>query len=329
MIARVTIQLTTPITIPDNEQFSLQNFDYEGYIVEILPPVSKSEKVDGAYTLTVDGKGSYSADLLVINFHKETFSREAQSEHTPSLELIEDISSDFLNRLRHVVKASQIKPISRSKNDIKIEYLNDDYTALPDTKGLVKRWGTKNIKLEFVALTQGVWNDVCKVPPFEELPIWKTLLFDAEAILPEVGPSVILTFTALEVFIAKTLNQMASFRDIDDQLWSWLNERQGKNPTITEQYDSLAKQLIGCSLKEENELWKAFDNLRKARNSFAHRGTTELNGTRLTTVDALEFIKSANSIIGYIKEKLPEDLKWKEYNHEVTVNATFPFDLPV
>jgi hypothetical protein len=84
----------------------------------------------------------------------------------------------------------------------------------------------------------------------------------------------VLGFTALEVRIEAALNELARLFGVRPDVWEWLNDRGDyrKEPSTVEQFDSLLKSVTGRTLKEDNRLWEAFQNLRKARNAFAHDG---------------------------------------------------------
>lgn len=327
MIAKATIFLPFSFTLPDNEPFLKYTSDWEGYVITIYPPTMQEEaKASASNAITINDKSSYQADLLVIDFQKVEFNRTTEIEFDPPIELIEVVTNDFLNRLRHVIKASQIKSINSAKTNIRIDYLNDDSSPLEKKEGLLRGRFRKGFKIEIVTITKEVWDDIHSIPLFQELPIWQSLLLDAESILPEIGPSIVLTFTALEVFISKILDKIAEFKKTDKELWTWLNDRGFylKNPSIEEQYNFLSKHLLGASIKDDEKLWVAFKNLQTARNSFAHSGIAKIGNEKLDVVKTRDLIVNAIKIINYIREKLPKDLQWKEYNHLIKIEGLFP-----
>ena len=79
----------------------------------------------------------------------------------------------------------------------------------------------KKFQFSHIALNKEVWEDIHSISPGENLPVWKTLLLDADSVFPEIGPAIILTFTALEVFISKTLDDIARTSEINNDLWDW------------------------------------------------------------------------------------------------------------
>lgn len=223
MIARVTVKLPFEFTLPDGEEYLGYEYTHKGCLVLIYPPISQAkEPIQNG--ITIDDRPSHQVDTLVIDFQKNEFNREVNSEYDPSVDVIKEVINDFLNRIRYVVKAAQIKPIT-SDTDLHVQYLNDDFTELEKIEGYIRGRGTKSFKFNATAITSDIWNNVHSLPPFSELPIWRTLLLDAEALLPEVGPSVVLTFTALEVFIAKILDLKVNHEGKDNVLWEWINDR--------------------------------------------------------------------------------------------------------
>jgi hypothetical protein len=152
-------------------------------------------------------------------------------------------------------------------------------------------------------------------------------LLDAINLLPEVGPSIDLAMTALEVFGSRILNLLAEKSPIPQELWSWINNRGGelgwfREPGTDEQFYILLRILIGVSLKDDNRLWEAFTHLRQARNSFVHEGLVQIKGQVLTIEDVRQLVYAAFDIIRFIRERLPEDVKWPEYRHNFNVQAS-------
>lgn len=329
MIAKVTIQLPYSLTIPENEIFNIYSYTYLGYEIRIYPPVRSEHayKYSDSENVTINGIKSFNADTLLIIFKKHEFDRSRSGQFDPPLKLIYDVANDFLKRLRYVTNASQIKPVDVKFANLFTSYLNDDESELPKDETLVKGRGTQKYFLQIVAFNKEVWTDIHSLIPFQELPIWKNLLLDANAILPDVGPSIVLTFTALEVFISKTLDDIASHKKVDNELWQWINDRNFflKEPSIEEQFDFLSKYLIGKSIKENPKLWEAFKDLQKARNSFAHGGVPKIKQEIIDEDKARDFIVKAYQIINFLKEALPQELQWQDFKQNIKVEADIPF----
>jgi hypothetical protein len=286
----------------------------------------RSERADShndVKKITINENNAHNADALRIDFQKEEFERKIEQKdfkYDPPIELIKEITNDFLNRLRYVTGASIIKPLEFPHVSWNIRYLNDDGSELQEQEGYYRCTFGRKFQYSFIAVNKEVWDSVHSIAPFQPLPVWKNLLLDAEGMLPEVGPAIILTFTALEVFISKILDELVSTGKIDNKLWEWINNRGPlKDPSIEEKYDSLSRYLIGKSIKENNDIWEAFKHLRKARNSFAHDGISKVGDTEVTPGKAREFIVKAKEIINYIKNEIPKELHWPEFKHEIRI----------
>jgi hypothetical protein len=328
-IARIHILLPFALTVPKKEQYPINEDVADGYRIRIYPP-EKSEKVDSptdVEDIKINGVSAFNADVLRVDFQKDNFNRTESIELDPPAELIKSVANDFLARLRYVANASKVKSIEFPNVNWNIRYLNDDETELAEEKGFVRGKSGRKFQYSFVALNKEVWEDVHSISPGQNLPVWKTLLLDAHSVLPEIGPAIILTFTALEVFISKTLDDIAATSEISNELWKWINNRGYlKDPSIEEKYDFLSRHLIGFSIKDDDHLWEPFKHLRKARNSFAHNGIPMIGDEPVTEDKARFFIRKANDIIESFKNNLPDVLKWPEFKHDIKMEFYQKFD---
>jgi hypothetical protein len=222
-----------------------------------------------------------------------------------------------------LARGSKIRPINFPYTSWHLQYLNDDESELDKTEGLVKGRGTKTIAFSWTALNNDIWERIFELPPDYIPPQWDNLLLDANEALPEIGPSVVLAATALEVFISHILNELSKNSSIPKDLWNWVNNRNWwlQKPGTEEQFDILLKTLLGISLKENNDLWKSFKNLKDARNSFVHDGIAKIGKNPISEGEARKLLVKANEIVIFIKNKLPEELRWPEYKHSINVEA--------
>lgn len=320
MLARVHVLLPYAFTIPEGEVFSIYQYELDGYIVRMYPP-ERSDKADTHYemeSVLIDGVRAFNADVLRIDFYRESFDRAEDGQCDPPPSLIRRVANDFLARLRYVTNASRAKLIEFPDGSWNIAYLNDEGSELEEEKGKVRGRGSRKFEFSFIAINKEVWNDIHSLEPNQPLPVWKNLLLDADAVLPDVGPAVVLTFTALEVFISKLLDDLASTGKINQELWAWINGRDYlKRPSIEERYDFLCRHLLGMSIKDNEAMWEQFKHLRKARNSFAHDGIAKVGNEVVSTERCRGFIKTAQEILNAIKVELPEELKWPEFAHKI------------
>jgi hypothetical protein len=317
MLARLDLLLPFTITIPEGENFSIYQYNDEGYNIRIFPPIKIEHLVaqDDLDEILINGKPALQAKGLSIYFQKDNFDRRQGSECDPPYPLIARTINQFLLKLRFVTRGSKIRPINFPYTSWHLQYLNDDESELDKTEGLVKGRGTKTIAFSWTALNNDVWEKIIELPPDYIPPQWDTL--------PEIGPSVVLAETALEVFISHILNELSKNSSIPKDLWDWINDRNGRlnEPTNKEQFDILLKTLLGISLKENNDLWESFTKLKKARNSFVHEGIPKIGQNPISEGEARELLVKANEIVIFIKNELPEDLRWPEYKHSIKVEA--------
>ena len=108
---------------------------------------------------------------------------------------------------------------------------------------------------------------------------------------------------------------------ISKDLWKWVNNRENwlKEPAPIEQFDILLMSFLGVSLKDNNDLWGHFKNLKHARNSFVHEGIAKIGKKPITEEEARILIVKANEIVIFVKNELPEELQWPEYKFTMKV----------
>ena len=323
MLAKLDLLLPFEITIPKEEHFSIYQYNDEGYNIRIFPPMKTKHSIaqDDSDKILINGKPTFQANNLRIYFQKDNFDRRQGIECDPPYPLIARTINLFLLKLRFVTRGSKIRPINFPYISWHLQYINDDESELDKTEGLVRGRGTKTFTLSYLVLNNDVWEKILELPPDYIPPQWDNLLLDANEALPEIGPSVVLAATALEVFISHILNELPKNSFISKDLWDWVNNRNNwsQEPTTVEQFDILLKSLLGFSLKENNDLWESFKKLKNARNSFVHEGITKIGKKPLSEEEARILLVKANEIVISIKNKLPDELQWPEYKFPIKV----------
>lgn len=324
MIARLYIVLPFSVQIPENEPFKIFRYEENGYGISVHPPV-KSDVPASAGTadkIFMNERPTIYCNVLRVYFHREEFDRLEGSEIDPSIDFMAKTVNLFLGRLRYVTRAPGARPVSLKDTPWKLRYLNNDESELKEEKGLIRGHGAIPITLKYIGITKEIWADIHDLPPDFQVPVWNELILDAYDTLPQIGPSLVLAATALEVFIAQTLDKLAKQSSIPESLWSWLNKRDYlKAPSIEEQFDDLLKMLCGYSLKEDLELWEPFKNLKTARNTFVHEGIAKIGQTPVTKEKALQLLASVVKIFDSVRERLPDELKWKKFKHDIKVRG--------
>jgi hypothetical protein len=238
------------------------------------------------------------------------------SEIDPPVALVRMTLGSLIARLRLILKAGQLRVPDFPLCTWHLKYTQDDGSDLPVEEGLHRERATGTSPISWIALSPKHWNEVAALPPDFTPKPWDELLLDAGVLFPHIGPAVVLAATGLEVLISTVLDDLARSKALAPDLWKWINTRNDRssNPGLEEQYDILLKVLSGHSLKEDNELWETFKNLKAARNSFVHEGVAMLNKKPITWDEAIALVKKAGKISLQVREWLPEELRWPIYD---------------
>lgn len=325
MIARLLVQLPYMLAVPDGESFNIYQQTIDGYAVEVYPPVrARDSKNSGCENLTIDGKKGIEADVLRVDFLKDSFVRTDTGPIDPPVELMAKVLNDFNARLRTITRAAHAEPVDFPHCNWHLQYLNDDGSELPKAEGLYRGRGGRAYRWQFTACTPLVWDEMAKLPAPFEAPVWDTLRLDAVAALPKVGSALVLAAASLEVFIGQVLNGLAQHKSFPPGIWKWINNRGNwlREPTVEEEFDSLLKHFTGHSLKEDSLLWEALKNIRAARNSFAHAGVAEIGGAVISPDKAGQLIQRVHDIIERVRAWLPDELRWPSAKVEAQIAWT-------
>ncbi len=321
MLAKLYVALPFSLLMSDQAAYTLLTYQDGEYEVTLDLPV-KSETPpsrDAPDHIKLNGKPAFLADVLTLTFRKSSFRRASGSEIDPPDDVMNRAIGSFLARLKYVARAPQVHPIELPKCPWRLQYLNDDGTELPQEGDLIRGRGTLTFAFSYIACDPALWEHIHSLPQDFVPPPWNALLVDSVGALPHVGTAVVLAATALEVLIADVLKSLSTESPIPKALWSWINDRGDwqKEPSVEEQFSVLLEILCGHSLKEDNSLWEAFRNLRKARNSFVHEGIPAIGRSAVTSEEAHLLIAKANQIVERLREWLPDKLKWPVFKHEV------------
>ena len=315
MLARLNILMPYTVTVAEGEQFSVHEAEDGDYRVRFLPPQRDPAMIFGREPtgLTLNDKPAFQANVMRIDFHKESFDRTTDGPIDPPEDVIRRAVGYFHARLRFATRAAHASTISFPWSQWRLEYLNDDGSPLDAQEGYVRARGTIQFHWSFIGMSVEVWDDMFALQPEFKVPVWDGLRLDALAALPSVGTAVVFAATSLEVFIGVLLDELASKHGLSASLWAWTRDRDGKilqQPSVEKQFDVLLKEFTGRSLKQEAALWEAFKNIKSARNSFVHEGVATVGNTALTKDDAAILLRRIDSIIEKIREWISEDMRW-------------------
>lgn len=320
MIARLLVGLPFNIAIPEGKQFQLYSYEDEGYQIVEFPPARTDRPVAGdTPAIKMNGADAFLANGLRIDFIKDHFDRVQGSPWDPPETVLRRAADTFVSHLRFRTRGTHVRPLPWPHVPWRLQYLNDDGSELQEQGGLIRARTAVGLNWSWVALDSKIWDDMHQVPTDHSPPIWDELRLDARAALPHVGTAVVLGSACLEVFVAAMLDQLATRGAAPPDLWNWINHRSDwlKRPSVDEQFDSLLRQLLGHSLKEDSGLWESFKNLRGARNSFVHEGVAMIGGRALTASDVGRLLDRVDGVIAWTRQWLPDELKWPEFEPHV------------
>ncbi len=270
-------------------------------LVELLSP---SEPQQATPAVRINDQPSVQTDLLQIDFAAEDFNR-APEAFEPSREEIFSVATGFLERLRAANWAGLFMRLDVAATNFTIHYLNDDGSNLSEKPGLQRIITCRAERWKYILLDQSAWEATSSLPANYVPSRSDTLLLDAQALPPEIGPALVLAYVAVETRIASALGRLAETADVNRELWEWMNSRR-REPSVEEQLTSLLRVIAKHSLIEDNDLWGSFQDLRKARNTFVHQGQAAINSNPVTLAEAEELIAQAKSIVDWIEALLPE-----------------------
>lgn len=361
MIARFFIKLPFRLFMPAS--LDVDSFDTiaHGERVRVYTPVQSQAAVDTSWLfysheqlvralspaearvaadfVLIGNKPTVTADLLIVDFNRPSFDRSMKTPdmsvinpETPSTQTTDppaiwaiEVANSFIQRLRVLSRGILVKLLDPGRTLWRVRYYDGDGGELPKQEGVIRGMVGAHSYGEVVRFDHVLWEGIKGLPDGYQQPPWDSLLLDAVELLSEPGASVAMSFTALEIFIAWALDELAEAQ-IRSDIWHWLNNRERRdfNPNITEQYDVLLRVLGGRSLKESNaELWEAFMNLRSLRNNFIHEGRLAIGSSSspATPETIKRLVGKAFEIIRWVEALLPPAMQRPTVNSSQEVEV--------
>ena len=348
LIARTHVSLPSTILVPADEPLAPAELDLGVYRAVLYPPhrseLSESQE-DLPLTdqpgllrrtgspsrplIRMDEEDVVAADVVQIDFLADSFDRREGTDDPP-LALVFDIVNGFIARFRTLGRAFQIAELVPGSTTWRIQYLNDDETELEPEEGSFRARVGASFSVELVGLSRPLWERIQDLSPTYEPPPSDQLLLDAFGRLPHVGAAVVLGFSALEVRIEAALDDLSRIHGVRKEVWDWINDRGDyrKEPSIGEKFDSFLKAVTGRTLKEDVRLWEAFQNLRAARNGFAHDGVARIGGDEVDPRRAVQLLQAAGEILDWVDSLLPETLRRPRHDQPTNYEAVTPLTGP-
>ncbi|MFE6484104.1 hypothetical protein ACFVGN_14380 [Streptomyces sp. NPDC057757] len=327
----VAFHLPYPCGLTPNDQLIPSGAAIES--ASKLDPISSNES---AAEILVDGELAARCNALQIDFHKESFDRRRDVSPLaadPPVPLAFNLVNNWLSRLRLLALAPQVKPLEMQKTIWRLTYLGDDEQPLERDEELLRQIFSGVISFSAVGINAELWNAVGSLPWGYEPGATDTLLLDAAGSVEEIGPAIVLAFTALETRIGYALNLLSTMNGVSPAVWDWIQDRGDfrKAPSTIEKFDSLLKAMTRRSLKEELKLWEGFQNLRIARNSFAHDGKAVVGKSKqpVDRQEASRLISVAREIVDWIDGLLPESERRPKFDtSSMTIQSSFLLVVP-
>ncbi len=335
MIARVRLLLPSYVGMLDDEYLSVQltKHSVPSYKITVHPPIRVRREIPDGYKKqemkaeemllgwqpvkradalsgnTVEDKPQWWANCLIIDFHGDEFSTDKVPPEIVTIAA--EIANDLLARLRwrgkqHYIKEIKITrtdDVTRVETEHLVEYLADDGGSLPKDSAY-RRSGATSFQFTTGAVTPAAWERAWRdMDEDVDVPLWEQLLLDVAASEVVDGRVVVMSFTALEVFIRMHLGFAAAESSKDDSFWEWLLDRGGdidRQPAIAELFDQVLFYAEGRSLKIDSpEIWSEFQDLRKTRNRLVHEG----NDPNLTREKIGGLVRTTWRIIDWVRQK--------------------------
>jgi hypothetical protein len=282
-------------------------------VLDHVQDIRPAENIAPNPFILFDGKPTISANLIQIDFIKPEFDRRASvpgqaGADDPPREYVFSIANGFLRRLRSAAAANWLSNVNPTSAPWRIRFLDDRGDELPVDPRLARGKGAIGFSTHLLGIPPQIWERVAELPLRYIPPTWDTLLLDADLLMPQVGPALVMAATAIETLAAAVLSHLASIGTASPALWQWINNRDWiKTPSVEEQCDTLLDALGGRSLKSNATLWQAFKNLKTVRNSFVHEGRPLLGGAEISESDARIMLTKAQEIVQFLEAFLPLD----------------------
>lgn len=357
MLARFRVLLPFELTIPLSSKLRPHEYEEPPYSIRIHPPsraaidraeisIAKTPLMEIAKSIVpasdatpgstlVDGLATIEANLFQADFIKTTFDRRLESlsqqdfdQGDPSINLLFGVLNNWINRYKYLTRSTRIRPVNPEDTFWALQFLTDDEQPVPQDPDLF-RWRTSGRKTSYVdVLDEVIWDHVGATSTKFKPTSWEVLLLDAPALLPEVGPAIVLAYAALEAFIDLCLDKLAPLAEIPPSLWEWITTRDNYwlQPRTDEQLSVLLFSLTGKSLKDDLTLWELFKNLRSARHSYVHTGQAAIGNERVGLERATNLVIGAAQIVSWIEALLPSELRRPDLGVKRTIQifSTIP-----
>ncbi len=358
MLARFKVLLPFVFTIPFDSRLVPLSFRFEEYQATLYPPTQANieasvvnitsrkpfadagANLDAARlstpteTIKINGKETIQANLMQIDFlaAREFERAVGRTFVDPPVESFLNVANQFIEKFRSLGSFSNVKSLTPDTVPAwRIEYLTDDGAELERNEKFSRSAHSIKIRWQANVLTTHSWNKITEDFLGFKPYVWDSLLLDAFAQSGDANAAIVLANAALEAAVDFALEVLARNSKISYQSYEWLTNKRHfiKQPSAKEKFDELLYLVAGRSLKtEEARLWKAFLDLRDARNSMVHEGKAMIKkGKKKCAVDSqisVELLKNAEEIIKWLENLLPEEYRRRKIRNDSELSLTAP-----
>lgn len=362
MLARFRVLLPFVFTIPFDSKFVPISFTYKEYrgtlyppaqanidssaadVTSLIPFADAGANLDAALIATptqsikVNERETIQANLLQIDlvanreFDRDRDRKRAKEQTDPPVEVFFEIANYFVKKFRSIGNFVNAQPLTPDAVAVwRIEYLTDEGLQLERDEKFSRSVHATKIRWQQNVLTPDLWNKVTDDFLTFKSYVWDSLLVDARAQNDDVNAAIVLANAALEAAVDFALETLAGLSKIPKESFDWLANKRDftKQPSAKEKFDQMLFLFAGRSLKTENpKLWKAFLDLRDARNSMVHQGAAVLKkGKEEVEVDAqtaMKMVTDAAAIIVWLEKLLPEECHRQKFRGEYKLQLTTP-----
>ena len=308
--------LTADFLSPFRARMTHEDFALESNsgIMGSAPDLALDIDAKDSASMKINGCAAIPANCIQVNFRKVDFDRTINNNlplvYDPPIDFAFECANYLLDSIRALTKAPTVKPISSLSTFWLYLYRNDDFSELPEEDGKVRERCSTWMRYTISVLNPVLWSDLEKNLAECTLKPWEKLLLDAQDLLPEIGPAIVLAHTAIENLAALATNHHSQ-QKIPSDLWLWLTNRSPHylEPSTADALDVIHKAFTCESLKDDPGLWEKFQHLRKARNTFVHEGLAKIGNEEVDLKKAIELINGSGEIASWIEGRLPEKMK--------------------
>jgi hypothetical protein len=211
-------------------------------IVEILKPNKPPKHLEHRL---VNEKKIREVNAVQIYFKKDTFDRSAVVKPSdeyfdPSLDTIKTVVDEYIGILRSLNKNAEMKPFDRVRCAFAIEYFDNEMQELERTPDQLRGRYKVTKSFSYSVLTQNLWDEFStRLNTSTKIKPWLSLYLDAKSMINDSGPCIVLLQTSLEVMIQTVLDKLSTEKNINKELWLWLNSRKDywRSPSLAEKFN--------------------------------------------------------------------------------------------